>query len=138
MLEILRVPRIAGDASEATLEVRRVLRPGMGFPVVHEHLDMQESFRIESGIADAVVGRRRLRLGAGDELVVAPRTQHRNPCNRSRDDLVLCQTFTPGTESACLFVEALGAILEEQRDFRGDLPPDAAMALFAATGARTY
>jgi mannose-6-phosphate isomerase-like protein (cupin superfamily) len=134
-LQILRVPRIA---EEAILAVRRVLRPGMGFPVPHVHLDTEETFRVEAGIADATVGRRRLRLGPEDELVVARDTPHTNPCNRSREDVVLVQTFSPGTESACAFVEALGELLELGRDFRGDLPPEAAMALFGATDAQTF
>ena len=137
-LEVLRVPKIAGDAADAILEVRRVLRPGMGFPVPHVHLDLEESFRVERGIADATVGRRRLRLGRDDVLVVARNTPHMNPCNRSREDVVLVQTFSPGTESACRFVETLGDLLARGRDFRGDLPPDAAMALFGATDAQTF
>jgi mannose-6-phosphate isomerase-like protein (cupin superfamily) len=137
-LEVTRVPRIAGDAADAVLEVRRVLRPGMGFPVAHVHLDLEETFRVEAGIADATIGRRRLRLARGDELVVARTTPHMNPCNRSREDLVLLQTFDPGTESACRFVETLGDLLSRGRDFRGDLPPVAAMALFGATDAQTY
>jgi mannose-6-phosphate isomerase-like protein (cupin superfamily) len=137
-LEILRVPKIAGEAADAVLEVRRVLRPGMGFPVTHVHLDLEETFRVEHGIADATVGRRRLRLGPEDELVVARDTPHMNPCNRSREDVVLVQAFGPGTESACRFVEALADLLGRGRDFRGDLPPEAAMALFGATDAQTF
>ena len=137
-LELVRVPTIAGEAADAILEVRRVLRPGMGFPVPHVHLDLEETFRVQRGIADATIGRRRLRLGPEDELVVARDTPHMNPCNRSREDLVLVQTFSPGTESACRFVETLGALLRAGRDFRGDLPPEAAMALFGATDAQTY
>jgi mannose-6-phosphate isomerase-like protein (cupin superfamily) len=134
-LEIVEAPVIGG---RSVLEVRRLLRPGMGLAIPHVHLDYAETWCVEDGIADAVVGDRRLRWSPGDEVHIAPRTAHANPHNRSRADLVVRQRFEPATEGALSYVETLGRLMEAGRDLRGDLPPDAAMAVFDATGAGTY
>jgi mannose-6-phosphate isomerase-like protein (cupin superfamily) len=135
---VTRRPTIGGSAEEAKLTVRRVLQPGMGFRVVHVHLDFVESFKVVMGIADARVGGRVLRLAAGDQLVVPSHTPHMNPCNRSRGVLIIDQTFEPATEGARTYVETLIQYIDEGRDVCGDLPPLTAMAVFGSTDSGTF
>jgi mannose-6-phosphate isomerase-like protein (cupin superfamily) len=136
---VVRRPRIGGTAAQARLTVRRVLEPGMGFRVMHVHLDFVEIFRVLDGIADARVDTRTLRMTRDDEpLVISIDTPHMNPCNRSRKTLVIEQTFEPATEGARTYVRTLQTYIAQGRDVRGDLPPLVAMALFAATDSGTY
>jgi hypothetical protein len=136
MIEVTAWPEIAGPG---TLQIRRVMRPGMGFPIPHVHLDIDEKFTIEVGVGDARVGHRAVRLGEGDEFLVPRYDMHINPCNRSAADLVLLQTFeSPFTAAAERYVETLACYIMEGRDVRGDLPPLVAMAVFAARDQQTF
>ncbi len=137
-LEILQLPRIAAEGELAQLKVLRLLRPGQGFPFPHAHLDLTEIYRVRQGIADGLIERRRVRMARGEEWVITPGIAHVNPCNRSRTDLLIEQTFDPGTEAAYAYVEALGDLMSHGRTIRGDLPPVTAMAVFEATDGETY
>ena len=53
MIEVTAWPEIAGPG---TLQIRRVMRPGMGFPIPHVHLDMDEKFTIEAGVGTLTSG----------------------------------------------------------------------------------
>src|ERR1700750_627615 len=114
---MLKATEYASRKSGATLEVRelptvdsrklvvgRLLRPGMGFVLPHVHLDFDETFTIEDGVADAWVEGNRLRLGTGDVLVVRRGEVHVNPRNRSSRDLVFAHEFTPPTPDALRYV----------------------------------
>jgi mannose-6-phosphate isomerase-like protein (cupin superfamily) len=133
-LEVRELP--TGDSHE--LVVGRLLRPGMGFVLPHVHLDFDETFTIEDGVADAWVEGKRLRLGPQDVLVIRRGEVHMNPRNRSGRDLVFSQQFTPPTRDAVRYVEALADVLEDGRDVRGDLPPLTAMALMPSRKPQTF
>lgn len=136
MIEVTAWPEIAGPG---TLQIRRVMRPGMGFPIPHVHLDMDEKFTIEAGVGDARVGHRAIRLGEGEEFLVPRYDMHMNPCNRSTADLVLLHTFeSPFIGAAERYVETLACYVAEGRDVRGDLPPLVAMAVFAGRDQQTF
>jgi mannose-6-phosphate isomerase-like protein (cupin superfamily) len=135
-LEITALP--ADPHGPDRLEVRRVLRPGTGFRFPHVHVELVERFRVESGVADARVGHRRLRLGPGDEFLIPPRTTHVNPCNRGLADLVFRQEFEPATDDALRYVRTLATLLEEGRDVRGDLPLATALAILDPREPQTY
>lgn len=136
MIEITAWPEIAGPGK---LQIRRVMRPGMGFPIPHVHLDLDETFEIEVGVADARVGHRAIRLGERDWFRVPRYEMHVNPCNRSTADLVLLHTFeSQFMDAAERYVETLACYIEEGRDVRGDLPPAVAMATFAGREQQTY
>jgi mannose-6-phosphate isomerase-like protein (cupin superfamily) len=135
---VVQPPSIGLGPEKARLIVRRVLEPGMGFRLVHVHLDFVESFIVHEGVADVIFETRRLRLCKGEELVVPIDTPHMNPCNRSRTTLIFEQVFEPATEGARTYVRTLQTYIAKGRDVCGDLPPLVAMALFAATDSGTY
>jgi hypothetical protein len=111
----------------------------MGFPLPHVHLDMDETFKIELGVADARVGGRSIRLGVGDEFRVPRYDVHVNPRNRSRADVVMLQRFDSATTHvAQRYVETLASYIEEGRDVRGDLPPLVALAVFSGRDQQTF
>jgi mannose-6-phosphate isomerase-like protein (cupin superfamily) len=124
---VIATPEIAGGSG--ALEIRRVLRPGMGFRAPHLHLDFAERYTVESGVADAWVGHRRIRLAQGDEFVIPQRTTHVNPCNRGMRDLILRVAYEPATDAVVRYLETLAELLEGERDRRGDLPVATALAL---------
>ena len=134
--QVTATPEIGSGTG--VLEIRRVLRPGMGFPVPHVHLDFVERWTVDRGVADAWVGHRRLRLAASDAFVVPPRTTHVNPCNRSMGDLILRQAFEPATEGVNRYVDTLAEHLREERDYRGELPLATALALLDTRDPQTY
>jgi mannose-6-phosphate isomerase-like protein (cupin superfamily) len=136
MIEITAWPVVAGPGK---LQIRRVMRPGMGFPIPHVHLDLDETFKIEAGVGDARVGHRAIRLGEGEEFWVPRYDMHVNPCNRSTADLVLLHTFESSfMDAAERYVATLACYIEEGRDVRGDLPPLVAMAVFAGREQQTF
>ncbi len=136
IIEITAWPKVAGPGK---LQIRRVMRPGMGFPIPHVHLDLDETFEIEVGVGDARVGHRAIRLGEGEEFCVPRYDMHVNPCNRSTADLVLLHTFKSSfMEAAERYVETLACYIDEGRDVRGDLPPVVAMAVFAGREQQTF
>jgi mannose-6-phosphate isomerase-like protein (cupin superfamily) len=134
MFVITKVP----DETSGDVEIERVLLPGMGFFLPHVHLDFDEGFRVVEGVADAWIGRRRIRLGRGDEFLVTRHDTHVNPLNRSARPLVICQRFSPGTRGARRWIEAFGACLNDDRDVRGDLAPLAAMSITAGREPQTF
>lgn len=136
ILEITKWPELGGPGA---LEVRRVLRPGMGFPLPHVHLDMDETFKIEFGVADARVGVRTIRLGVDEEFRVPRYDMHVNPRNRSRTDVVMLHRFESATTYvAQRYIETLAEYIEDGRDMWGDLPPLVALAVFAGRDQQTY
>lgn len=136
VMEVAACPKISGPGA---LQIRRLLRPGQGFPFPHVHLDLDESFKVETGVADARIGHRSLRLGEGEEFRVPRTDMHVNPCNRSNNDLVFLQTFECATTGVAeRYVETLAQFLDEGRDVRGDLPPVVALAVFAGRNQQIY
>lgn len=136
MVEVTAWPEIAGPGR---VEIRRLLRPRMGFPLPHVHIDTDEIFHVEVGVADARVGHRSLRLGPGEEFRVSRYDVHVNPMNRSTTDLVLLQAFESArTDVAQRYVRTLMRFIKEGRDVRGDLPPLVALAVFAGRHQQTY
>lgn len=136
MIEITAWPEVG---VEGKLQIRRVMRPGMGFPIPHVHLDLDETFTVEVGVADARVGHRAIRLGEKEEFCVPRYDMHVNPCNRSTSDLVLLHTFESSfMDAAERYVGTLASYISEGRDVRGDLPPVVAMAAFAGRDQQTF
>jgi hypothetical protein len=90
-------------------------------------------------VADARVGRRSIRLGAGEEFRVPRYDMHINPRNRSRADLVMLQTFDcTTTYVAQRYLETLAEFIKQGRDVWGDLPPVVALAVFAGRDQQTF
>jgi mannose-6-phosphate isomerase-like protein (cupin superfamily) len=85
-LEVLATPAETGDGSRV---FRRTIKPGQGKVAKHYHLDFAERFAVESGTATAKVGRERVTIPAGEELVVPVATPHLNPYNDGEEDLVM-------------------------------------------------
>jgi mannose-6-phosphate isomerase-like protein (cupin superfamily) len=136
VLTVLSLPT-AGER-RAALEIERLLRPGMGFLVPHVHEGFTETFAVVQGVADAWIGRHRVRLGPGDRFEVPPLDVHTNPWNRSQRDLIVRQTFSPATRETRRYVEALAECLKKGCDRRGDLPAARALALLAQRRPETY
>jgi mannose-6-phosphate isomerase-like protein (cupin superfamily) len=134
MLEV----RVLPDRASAKLTIERLLRPGMGFVVPHVHAEFDETFEVVDGVADAWIGRRRIRLGQGETFRIPRGDVHVNPCNRSQRDLRFRQTYDPATRGAEHYVKALGRYLADGRDVRGDLSPLAAIALETGYDPETF
>ena len=133
--EVLRAPGEGDD----TLEIRRHSKPHSGKVVPHVHLDYREHFVIESGAAIARLGRRKLRLGPGDELDVPVGQSHVNPYNAGDEDFVYRHSFAPASDFALAYVETLGHLMRERRaDGQDEVPLPAAFAVGQATASRTY
>jgi mannose-6-phosphate isomerase-like protein (cupin superfamily) len=136
MLEVTAWPEIDGPGK---LQIRRLLRPGMGFLLPHVHVSVDESFEIEYGIGDFWIGHRTARLGQGQKFHVPRYEVHVGPLNRSMSDLVYVQTIEAArTGAAKRYVETLALFLKEGRDVRGDLPPIVAAAVFAGKDQQTF
>lgn len=136
MMEILAWPEIAGPG---LLQIRRVLRPGMGFRVPHIHLSIDETFCVEYGVADIRIGHRTGRLCAGQQFRVPRYEVHLGPRNRSTNDLVFLQSFEGARSGAAKrYVETLAKFLTEEREVHGDLPPLVAAAVFAGKDQQTF
>jgi len=127
------------EVSSAALVVERLYRPGMGGARVHVHLDFTETYVVQRGVADARLDDLRLRLTADrPTLRIPPGVPHVNPRNADTADLVMHQRFEPPTEGALAYVRTLGEVLLDGRDDDGDLPMALVLAVFDATGGRTY
>jgi mannose-6-phosphate isomerase-like protein (cupin superfamily) len=136
MVEVTAWPEVAGPG---VVQVRRLLRPGMGFRVPHIHLAVDESFTIEYGIGDFWVGHRTFRIGPDEEFRIPRYEVHVGPRNRSTSDLVFLQTLSAArTDAAQRYVEALADFIKEGREVHGDLPPIVAAAVFAGSDQQTY
>jgi mannose-6-phosphate isomerase-like protein (cupin superfamily) len=137
MVEITKWPGIA--RSDGEVQIRRVLRPGMGFRLPHVHLSLDETFYVEYGVADIRIGHRSGRLCAGEQFRVPRYDVHVNPRNRSTSDLVLLQTFEAArTDGPKRYVETLAKFIREGRDVHGDIPPLVAAAVFAGKDQQTF
>ncbi len=136
MLEVVALPRIAGSGA---LQIRRVLRPGMGFRIPHIHLYMDEVYEVEYGVADFRIGHRRGRLSQGEHFRVPRFEVHLGPLNRSTSDLVCLHTFEAARTGPIMrYVETLARYISEGRDVHGDLPPLVAAAVFAGKDQQTF
>jgi len=135
MVEVLAWPEIAGSGA---IELRRVYAPGMGFRVPHVHVMLDETFRVEYGVADFWIGRRPGRLAEGQEFRVPRYEVHLGPLNRSTSDLVFTHTLE-ATRTAHIrrYAETLARFIKEERDVHGDLPPMVAAAIFAGKDQQT-
>ena len=129
MVEILALPQIAGPGA---VRLRRLFRPGMGFRLPHLHLVLDETFCVESGVADFRIGHRRTRLSPGERMQIPRYEVHLGPLNRSTADLVFVQTMQSArTDALVRYVKTLAEFIDEDRDERGDLPPLVAAAVFS-------
>lgn len=136
MVEVTAWPEIGGPGK---VQIRRVLRPGMGFRIPHVHLLMDETFYVEYGVADFRIGHRTGRLGQGQQFRVPRYEVHVNPTNRSTGDVVLLQTLEAArTDALKRYVVALTEFIEHGRDVNGDLPPTVAAAIFAGKDQQTF
>jgi mannose-6-phosphate isomerase-like protein (cupin superfamily) len=134
MLEVLALP----DRASGALTIERLLRPGMGFVVPHVHAEFDETFEVVDGVADAWIGRRRIRLGRGETFRIPRGDVHVNPCNRSQRDLRFRQTYEPATRATVHYVRTVARYLDEGRDVRGDLSPLAAIAMKTGYDPETF
>ncbi|MFZ0376566.1 MAG: hypothetical protein WCD11_03110 [Solirubrobacteraceae bacterium] len=136
MVEVMEWPEIAGPGA---VKVRRLYRPGMGFRIPHMHILLDETFGVEYGVADFLIGNRPGRLSQKEQFRVPRYEVHVGPLNRSTSDLVFTQTLeATRTEHLKRYVEILARFIEEERDVRGDLPPMVAAAVFAGKDLQTY
>jgi mannose-6-phosphate isomerase-like protein (cupin superfamily) len=136
MVEVTKWPEIGGPGQ---VQIRRRLRPGMGFRIPHVHLLMDETFYVEYGVADFRVGHRRGRLAQGQQFRVPRYEVHVNPLNRSTSDVVLLQTLEAAkTDALKRYVIALTEFIAQGRDVHGDLPPAVAAAIFAGKDQQTF
>lgn len=136
MLEVTKWPQVAGPGA---VQIRRVLRPGMGFRVPHMHLYMDEVYEVEYGVADFRIGHRRGRLSPSQHFRVPRFEVHLGPLNRSTGDLVFLHTFEAArTGPITRYVETLARYISEARDVHGDLPPLVAAAVFAGKDQQTF
>jgi mannose-6-phosphate isomerase-like protein (cupin superfamily) len=136
IVEVTAWPEIGGSGR---VQIRRVLRPGMGFRIPHVHLLMDETFYVEYGVADFRIGHRTGRLGQGEQFRVPRYEVHVNPVNRSTTDLVLLQTLEAArTDALKRYVLTLTEFIAEGRDVNGDLPPAVAAAVFAGKDQQTF
>jgi hypothetical protein len=136
MVEVTAWPEIGGSGA---VQIRRVLRPGMGFRIPHLHLLIDETFYVEYGVADFRIGHRTGRLGQGQEFQVPRYEVHLNPINRSTSDLVFLQTLEAArTDALKRYVLTLTQFIAEGRDVQGDLPPAVAAAVFAGKDQQTF
>ena len=134
-IEILAAP----DGEQRDLVVRRVMKPGNGKLVPHVHLDYTERFKVEQGRASARSAGRKLELGAGEELVVAPGDTHLNPYNASGEELVMVHSFEPAGEFILAFVETFCHLTETGRtDRQGEVPLSAVFAVADATDSQSF
>lgn len=74
--ETLRFLDTAATTGGALLRWEHTLRPGARVPTDHLHPVQEERFEVLDGGVLVRLGRERLRLGAGESLVVPPRTLH--------------------------------------------------------------
>lgn len=136
MIEITAWPEIAGPGA---VQIRRVLRPGMGCRLPHLHLLMDETFHVEYGVADFRIGHRSGRLAQGQHFRVPRFEVHVGPLNRSTSDLVVLQTLEAArTGPLTRYVATLASFIQEGRDVHGDLPPLVAAAVFAGKDQQTF
>jgi mannose-6-phosphate isomerase-like protein (cupin superfamily) len=136
MLEVTEWPEIGKSGA---VQIRRVLRPGMGFRIPHVHLFMDETYHVEYGVADFRIGPRSGRLSQSQSFRVPRFEVHLGPLNRSTGDLVFLHTFEAArTGPIKRYVETLARFLEEGRDLHGDLPPLVAAAVFAGKDQQTF
>lgn len=70
------------------LRIRRVLKSGRRGTPEHVHLDLDERFRVITGIADAELAGRKRRFGCGDVHHVGKGVRHVSLRNNDITDLV--------------------------------------------------
>jgi mannose-6-phosphate isomerase-like protein (cupin superfamily) len=98
------------DNDGARLVWDRVLPPDTGKDPQHIHADCDERFEVTSGTATVQVAGVTKTLGAGESIVFARETAHRNPYNASSSELAFRGEITPCPP----FIDAFVRLLREQ------------------------
>jgi mannose-6-phosphate isomerase-like protein (cupin superfamily) len=92
--------------------IERRMRPSTGHTDAHVHRDFEQWWEaVEGELTCAVDGAER-RAGPGERVVVPAGTPHRDPFNRTQEDLVFRLAVRPATPFAEVFVRTLGDLME--------------------------
>lgn len=135
-IEVLAAP---DGGEQRDLVVRRMQKPGKGKLVPHVHLDYTERFKIEQGRAKVRRAGRKMELGAGEEVVIAPGETHLNAYNASDEELVMVHSFEPAGEFILAFVETFCHLTRSGRtDRQGEVPLSAVFAVADATDSQSF
>lgn len=135
-IEVVSVP----DGAGGDIVVRRMQRPGKGKLVPHVHMDFTERFKVERGRAKVRLAGRKLELGPGEEVLIAPGESHTNAYNGSSDEeLVMVHSFEPAPEFIKAFVETFCHVTRSGRtDRQGEVPLSAVFAVADATDSQSF
>jgi quercetin dioxygenase-like cupin family protein len=127
-----------GGRLDGEISVIRTFPPGKGRSLEHRHMDFDESYEILEGIADAWINGGPTRLTAGEVVKIYKGTPHVNPHSNDNTGLKLRHTIAPATQAALAYVNTLGQLMNQGRDYDGELPPLATLAVFERLQGQTY
>lgn len=128
--------RVTGADGTDVLEVEAWVDPGGGV-VPHLHPTFEERFEVLDGELEFVVGRRRVRLGAGESAVVPPGTRHTYANRSDAQAHFRCEAHPP-TPELQEFLEDAAALGRMGAYTRRALPRSLRGALQLAVMARHY
>jgi hypothetical protein len=103
-------------------------------------MDFTERFKVEQGRAKLRLAGRKLELGPGEEVLIAPGESHTNPYNGfSDEELVMVHSFEPAPEFIQAFVETFCRLTRSGRtDRQGEVPLSAVFAVADATDSQSF
>jgi mannose-6-phosphate isomerase-like protein (cupin superfamily) len=135
-IEVLAAP----DGEQRDIVVRRMQKPGKGKLVPHVHMDFTERFKVERGRAKLRLAGRKLELGPGEEVLIAPGENHTNAYNGfSDEELVMVHSFEPAPGFIRAFVETFCRLTRSGRtDRQGEVPLSAVFAVADATDSQSF
>jgi quercetin dioxygenase-like cupin family protein len=97
----------AADGREV-LQVEAWVQPGGGVLIPHIHPRMEERFEVLSGEVTFLVGRKRVRAGAGEQAVVAPGVRHGYQNTGKAEAHIMCDASPPDAELQQFLEDAAG------------------------------
>ena len=116
--ERVEYQRTSADTGGALLQWVHVLEPGRGVPADHVHWAQQERFEVLSGTATVRLGKQKLTLKQGDDLVIPARTAH-GLRNEGRDELRVLTELRPAMRTEHYFETVFGLAHDGKVDKRG-------------------
>jgi hypothetical protein len=127
------------DRSSGHMSFDRHYAPRTGRADPHYHLDFTQTWEAVSGAGEMEVDGDVRQLGAGDRVVLAPGTPHRDPYLPGGGEFRVRGTFDPDTDFIERYAEAWAHHMREGTvNEQDEMPLTQILVIASATGGQSY